>query len=144
MNKKLLIGVVVALLAVGGAAVVVFSQKDGVDTSNGKNQQVTGRTAEKSESGTTTGNSQAVATSMVRIDNFAFSPATITVKQGTTVTWTNKDNAPHTVTVDSGAGPASDTLQKGDTYTFTFKQAGTFAYHCNFHSGMTGTVIVSE
>ncbi len=76
------------------------------------------------------------------IKNFAFSPVTLTINKGDTVVWTNVDAAPHTVTSDSGSELTSDTLNKGDTYTHTFNTAGTFAYHCAFHSGMKATVVV--
>ena len=80
--------------------------------------------------------------SSVSINNFAFSPETIKIKQGGSLTWTNNDNAPHTVTSDSGNELSSSTLDKGMSYSHTFAQKGTFAYHCSFHSGMKGTVIV--
>lgn len=88
---------------------------------------------------------KATATStVVAIENFAFSPAAITVKVGTKVTWTNKDSAPHTVTTDNGVGPNSGNLAPGDTYSFTFDTAGTFAYHCSLHNSMTATIIVTQ
>jgi plastocyanin len=80
----------------------------------------------------------------VTIQNFAFTPASITVTPGTTVTWTNKDNTAHTVTADSGNGPNSGQLQQGQTYSFTFQQAGTYAYHCTIHPEMKATVVVSS
>lgn len=64
------------------------------------------------------------------------------MKAGTKVTWTNNDGAPHTVTSDSGAF-GSQTLNQGNTFSFTFTSAGTFPYHCAFHPGMKGTVIVT-
>jgi plastocyanin len=84
------------------------------------------------------------ATGSVAIQDFAFTPKTVTVKKGTTVTWTNKDSAEHTVTADSGDGPKSGTLAQGQTYSFTFNNVGTFSYHCSFHSYMTGTVTVTD
>jgi plastocyanin len=80
----------------------------------------------------------------VSIQNFAFSPATLNVIPGTTVTWTNNDSTAHTVTVNSGNGPNSGQLQHGQTYSFTFSQAGTFAYHCNIHPQMKATVVVAS
>jgi plastocyanin len=77
------------------------------------------------------------------IANFAFSPANLTVPKGTTVTWTNKDSAPHTVTDDGGAF-SSATLGDGDTFSLRFTSAGTFAYHCAVHPSMTGVVAVSD
>lgn len=85
------------------------------------------------------------ASNTVEITNFMFSPASITVKKGTTVTWTNKDSAAHTVTEsDSQTGPSSDSLATGKSYSFTYTSAGTFKYKCNFHPDMQGTVVVTE
>jgi plastocyanin len=80
-------------------------------------------------------------TADVSIQNFAFSPATITITAGTTVTWTNNDSTAHTITSDTGAFDSGN-IANGKTYTHTFSQAGTFAYHCAIHSSMKATVIV--
>ncbi len=77
----------------------------------------------------------------VSISGFAFSPASLTVSVGTTVTWTNNDSTTHTVTSDSGAF-SSGNLANGKTYSYKFTTAGTYAYHCSIHSYMKGTVIV--
>lgn len=77
----------------------------------------------------------------VSISNFAFVATTTTVSAGTTVTWTNNDSAPHTVTADDNSF-TSATLNQGNTYSHTFSTAGSFPYHCNFHSNMTATVVV--
>jgi len=79
----------------------------------------------------------------VKIAGFAFAPASITVKVGTTVTWTNQDSAPHTVTADDGSFTSGD-LATGATFSQTFAKAGTYPYHCNFHSSMKGTVTVTQ
>lgn len=79
----------------------------------------------------------------ISIKDYAFSPATLTIKKGTTVTWTNEDIAKHTVTGDSG-GPSSDFFGKGESYSYTFATAGTFPYHCEPHPYMTATIIVTE
>src|SRR2546421_7969463 len=76
-------------------------------------------------------NASPVATNSVNIANFAFSPAVITVKVGTAVTWTNTDQDAHTVAM-SGA-PVSQALQNADTFTHTFGQAGSFRYICSIH-----------
>jgi len=83
----------------------------------------------------------AVAASAVDLANFAFSPAAITVKAGTTVTWTNRDEDAHTVAI-SGS-PVSRPLQTGETYTHTFAQPGTYSYLCTIHPTMRGTVVVT-
>lgn len=82
--------------------------------------------------------SQAEVTS-VSIVNFAFSPATLTVPKGTTVTWTNEDSSSHTVT---GGDFDSGTLAKGESYSHSFDEAGTFDYTCTIHPSMRGTLIV--
>lgn len=83
-----------------------------------------------------------VAANTVSIKNFAFTPSTITVKAGTTVTWTNSDQDPHTVSANGGQF-RSQTLNTGDTYKYTFSTAGTFAYLCTIHPFMTATVVVT-
>lgn len=77
----------------------------------------------------------------INISGFKFDPSTSTVKVGTTVTWTNMDTAGHTVTADDGSW-TSDNLANGATYSHTFDKPGTYTYHCNFHSGMKGTIVV--
>jgi len=74
-----------------------------------------------------------------------FSPATFTVRVGDSVTWFNGDVMEHTVTSDAGTPVAFDSplLNSGDTFTFTFTQAGTYAYHCAPHPTMTGTIIAN-
>jgi plastocyanin len=77
----------------------------------------------------------------VEIKDFAFSPPTITVAIGTTVTWTNQDSVNHTVTSKTGAFE-SGTLSNGSSFSFTFNTAGDYEYHCSIHTGMVGQVIV--
>jgi amicyanin len=80
----------------------------------------------------------------VAIANYAFAPAALTVKVGQTVTWTNEDSAPHTVTVASGPQTfSSPELKKGDTYSFTFTRPGTYSYYCAVHPSMTAAVTVT-
>lgn len=75
----------------------------------------------------------------VTIVDFAFEPASVTIPQGSTVTWTNAGSAPHTVT---GSFGDSGTLASGQAYSHTFTEAGTFDYVCQFHPQMTGQVVV--
>ena len=79
------------------------------------------------------------------IQNFAFSPATLTVPSGTTVTWTNNDSPTHTITSDAGdpVDFSSGSLAPGASYQFTFTTPGTYAYHCSIHPSMKGTVVVT-
>lgn len=78
----------------------------------------------------------------VNIQGFAFNPSSIIVSVGTTVTWTNLDSAVHTVTSTGPVSFDSGNLSQGQTWQFTFENAGTYPYHCSIHSYMTGTVIV--
>ena len=79
----------------------------------------------------------------VNITGNSFSPATLSVKAGTTVTWTNKDAALHTVTSNTGTFTSSGDLSLNETYQVTFNTVGTFAYHCSKHPSMTGTIGVT-
>jgi plastocyanin len=77
----------------------------------------------------------------VKIDNFTFSPARITVQAGTTVTWDNGDDIPHTVT-SSTKMFKSKVLDTADKFSFTFATPGVFEYFCSLHPHMTGTIVV--
>lgn len=79
----------------------------------------------------------------ILIEDYTFKPATLTVKKGTIVTWTNKDIAKHTITGDAG-GPKSELFGQRQTYGYTFDTVGTFPYHCEPHPYMKGTVEVVE
>ena len=81
------------------------------------------------------------AAAAVTIGNFTFKAQVLTVKPGTTVTWTNADDIPHTVTSNTGAFK-SKVLDSGDKFSFTFAKPGQFGYFCSLHPHMTGTIIV--
>ncbi len=70
-----------------------------------------------------------------------FSPASLQIMTGTTVTWRNNDDDVHTVTANDGSFDSGD-IDPGETFTRTFSSTATIAYHCMHHSGMTGTVVV--
>ena len=86
----------------------------------------------------------AVTPAAVIIDNFAFGPGKITVKAGTAVTWTNRDDDVHTVVNTATATPLfkSGALDTNDTFSFTFDKPGTYEYLCSVHPRMTGAVVV--
>jgi plastocyanin len=79
----------------------------------------------------------------VAISGFSYSPATITVDVGDTVTWTNSDAQAHTATANDGSFD-TDAISNGTSRTITFSTSGTFAYHCEFHADMAGTVVVGD
>jgi amicyanin len=160
MNKKsiIVLSAIVVVLA-GGAFVYVGStkHKDDTDKTTAANTSTQPNTttpgemqmpAEDNSSKTNNSgdNAQASTTNQVTISNYAFSPATITVKAGTKVTWTNQDSVQHTVTMDDSdaAGPKSELLSKGDSYSYTFTKAGTYEYHCTPHTYMKAKVVVTE
>ncbi len=84
-----------------------------------------------------------VDTNAVSIENFVFSPATVTVKAGTTITWTNRDQDAHTVTAMPGGPFHSPTLNTGQSYQYTFTTPGRVDYLCTIHPFMTATVVVT-
>ena len=79
----------------------------------------------------------------VKIDNFSFGPASLTVAVGSTVTWTNRDDIPHTVvSSDDPKVFKSKVLDTDEKFSFTFTKAGTYTYYCSIHPKMTGKVVV--
>ena len=80
--------------------------------------------------------------SSVSIDNFTFTPASLTVKAGTTVTWTNKDDIPHGIAAANNEFKRSKALDTDDNFSFTFTTPGTYKYFCYLHPHMTGTIVV--
>src|SRR5579859_6248399 len=90
------------------------------------------------------GGSPAVAAAAgngVTIDNFSFAPETLTIPVGTKVTWTNKDDIPHTV-VESGHKFKSSALDTDESFSYTFDQPGTYEYFCSLHPKMTARIVV--
>jgi amicyanin len=78
----------------------------------------------------------------ISIDNFTFTPQTLKVKAGTTVTWTNRDDIPHGIASDNNTFVRSKALDTDDNYSFTFTAPGTYKYFCYVHPHMTGTIVV--
>ncbi|MGH8951670.1 MAG: cupredoxin domain-containing protein [Acidimicrobiia bacterium] len=95
-----------------------------------------------SSDGSSSTTSAAAAEERIEIVDFAYSPDTVTVAVGTTVTWENAETGiGHTATSDEDVW-TSGTLNEGDEFSFTFDEAGTFAYFCTIHPDMTGTIVV--
>jgi plastocyanin len=78
----------------------------------------------------------------ISIDNFTFSPAKLTVKAGTTVTWTNKDDIPHGIAWSNNALTRSKAMDTDDSVSFTFTTPGAYQYFCYIHPHMVGTIVV--
>jgi plastocyanin len=83
------------------------------------------------------------AAGSIGIDNFTFTPQRMTVRAGTTIKWTNKDDIPHAI-ASVGKVFRSKTLDTDDSYEFTFTTPGTYDYFCSLHPHMTGTVVVTS
>jgi amicyanin len=141
-----------AVIAIGVCAVALTAcgGRSGASTSAGSDQP---RIAATSGGPTTTmdmpmptstaPSEPAAATNAVSITNFAFSPAAITVKVGTAVTWTNQDEEPHTVFSDAGGMKSPVLASNQNTFTFTFTKPGTYSYNCTIHPFMHGNVTVT-
>jgi len=135
-QTTLIIGIIV--LVIIAAAIVVTSGKKKNDTMSVKPP------SSAASSNAAVDSSQAVATASVTLENYAFSPATIKVKVGTTVNWTNKDTVHHSVVGDNSGLPNGPLFGQGETYKYTFTKAGTFTYHCAPHPYMHGSVVVTD
>lgn len=139
-----------ALTVVVIVGAVLFLTKDPSSTNNSSTTDTTSsQTNTESSANDTvpseTNPSQPSNSSTVTIADMAFSPSSITVKKGTTVTWTNNDSMAHTVTATNNQdGPDSGNIAAGAKYSFTFNTVGTFKYDCTYHPTMTGTVEVTE
>lgn len=126
MNNKIIIGVVSAVVIIGG--LYYLTQKQYQPSQQPVSQQPTVQQPQiKAEANTIT------------IKNFAFSPDTLTVKQGAKVTWVNQDSAPHKIKSDTFN---SSNLNQGDQFEFTFNNKGSFDYSCSIHPSMTGKIVV--
>lgn len=131
MNKKALLIIVAVVIA--GAGILVFQ-------SSRKQGQFTDKIAQAQTSMAVHGSAAAT----VDISGFSFKQQIIKIKKGTKVTWTNKDNAPHTVTSDEGNLLDSAVMNKNGTYEKVFDSTGTFRYHCTPHPDMLAAVIVVD
>ena len=124
MNKGVILTLVLIVLAIG-IYFFVFNDSDISDYYN------------PSQDSKTNSNSN-----NIEIRDFMYSPKTLTISVGETVTWTNYDSMQHTVTSDSGDVLNSELLGQGKTYSMTFTEAGTYDYHCTPHPYMKGKIIV--
>lgn len=152
--KRSLLALIAIVVVLGVAGLMVANQDDETATQTPQSNQITNQA--DTDTATPTGNQTApeqggtnpsqTIQNTVTIRDFSFGPATLTVKKGTTVTWTNEDSTQHDVTPDSPTGEfkRSSLLSKGDTYSVTFNTPGTYRYHCTPHPDMKGTITVTE
>lgn len=141
-NKPLIIAISIIIVVIGGF--VVAGMMNQTNETHTGTHNANDLPAQQSEPTTEETTQEADA---VTIENYAFSPANITVKKGTTVTWTNNDTVEHNVEFDetpASGDKVGPMLAKGETYSFTFDTTGTFGYICSPHPYMKGVVTVVE
>ncbi len=141
MNRIMVIIAGVALAVVVAILLLVNKPKAIAPASTDAGSTSTSTSQSTSDASTVT------AETSVVIQNYAYSPAKITVKKGTKVTWTNQDTVRHDVMSDDNSsqkGLESALLAKGQSYSFTFTTVGTYTYHCSPHPYMKATVEVTE
>ncbi|MFI5894027.1 cupredoxin family copper-binding protein [Actinoplanes sp. NPDC051513] len=127
-------------LLVAATLLVVAGAMSGCPSSSGT-PSATATPAPASAGASAAGPASAAGGSTVEIGNFAFTPPTLTVSPGTSVTWKFDDSTDHTVTADDNSF-TSQPMGAGQTYEHTFATAGTLAYHCSIHPFMKGTIEV--
>ena len=126
MDNKIIIGGVLVVVALAGF--YYFSQNQYQANPQPTNQKLTTPQPQTS-----------IEANSVAIKNFAFTPANLSVKQGTKVTWINDDSAAHKIKSDAFN---SGDLNQGDKFEFTFSDKGSFDYSCSIHPSMTGKIVV--
>jgi amicyanin len=128
-NKKLLVLIIAIIAVVIGGGYLI-------NRSASMNMPAT----------STSSTAEPVKPNAVTIKGYAFNPTPLTVKKGTTVTWTNQDIARHNIVADTPStdAPNGPLFGKGETFSYTFTKAGTYKYHCEPHPYMKGEVIVTE
>ena len=137
-SNKTFFGIIAAVFVVGIVAVVVLAMNRSSDEST--NSSSNGNASSE------TGSSESASGEKVSIKDYKYGPESLTVKKGTTVTWTNEDSVGHTVTVTdaSKGGPESELFKKGETFSYTFDEVGEFPYFCEPHPYMKASVTVTE
>jgi len=144
MNKKIWISILVIVIII--LAVWYFWKFNTPTTSMNQEMQQTPITVENSTTTTTTTATTTTTVTVqnrsITIVNFAFNPSSMIINKGDTVIWTNNDSVPHQVVGDTLASLKAPVMNNGQKYSYTFKDAGTFAYHCAIHPSMKGNIIV--
>jgi len=138
MNPKALLAPVLILLAFG-----LVACGGGDDGDKSTDTQATAGTTPEPSGNAPAPSGEAVRAAKVEIVDFAYDPDPVTVQVGGKVIWLNQDSAPHTATAEDGSFDTG-TLDQGKLKSETFKQAGTYAYICEIHPTMHGTVEVVE
>lgn len=136
MNSKVIIGIIVVLVIVGGGYYVWHKHNEMQANTAMQHMNMPSQTQKNSAS-----IAKPTSKNAVTIQNFAFSPASITIKAGQSITWTNEDSIGHSATADDNSWDTG-VLSQGQSKSITFAKAGTYTYHCSVHPNMKATVIV--
>ena len=146
MGKSVwIVGIIIVLILVVGWLYYSNKPAPTMDQINSGEEIVISEENQNSNSNSSSENSVNEAQEyMINIANFAFSPSSLTIKVGDSVTWTNRDSSAHTVTSDSGSELDSERISNGQIYTHVFAQPGTYSYHCALHPGMKATIVVTS
>lgn len=139
MSSKVIIGVIIVLILVGGGFYVWHKQSE--KQAGTSIQQMNMPTQSQKSSNSAANTAKPSAKNAVTIRNFAFSPAKITIKAGQSVIWTNEDSVGHSATADDNSWDTG-VLPQGQSKSITFAKAGTYTYHCSVHPNMKAEVIV--
>ena len=144
--KRYIIGIIVAVLAVGGLIGFTLAAREDETPATANTTSTASSTTDMLSHEQGDNSDVSEETNSVTIENFAYRPSKITVKKGTTVTWTNRDSTQHNIMPDTVSDDfeGSELLDRGESYSFTFDKAGTYTYHCTPHPEMTGQVVVTE
>ena len=137
MNNKIIIGVIIVLVLIGGGFYVWHKQSEKQAATSIQQMNMPTQSQKNSSAST----AKPAGKNAVTIQNFAFSPATITIKAGQSVTWTNEDSIGHSATADDNSWDTG-VLPQGKSKSITFAKAGTYTYHCSVHPNMKAEVIV--
>ena len=127
MNSKIIIGFILVVVVIGGYFYFSKNQYQSSPQQPTNQQPTTQQPVNKVEANT------------IAIKDFTFNPGTLTVKQGTKVTWTNQDSMTHKIKSDTFN---SSDLNQGDKFEFTFDKKGSFDYICSIHPSMSGKIVV--
>ena len=146
MSKAIwIVGIIIVLVLIAGA---LYYSKRPAPTMNQINSGEEIVISEENQNGNSNSSSENSVNEareyVIDIANFAFSPSTLTIKAGDSVTWTNRDSSAHTVTSDSGNELDSEIISNGQIYAHVFAQPGTYSYHCALHPGMKATIVVTS
>lgn len=143
----IIIWIIIGVIVVGGGIyLVAHSMNKNLNTNTNTNtavvnQNTNANSANRNTNSNSNGNTNTALKSSVSISNFAFVPVNLTIKEGTTVTFTNNDSVAHTVVGDNFT---SGNIAPGASYSHTFSSTGVFSYHCSIHPSMTGTITVQS